>query len=173
VIFKSSSFRLALVLAMLAYQGVAQEGVAQETTGQQLALLEQRAKAAALEAVAAENRRWNNGEIRVEFHLIGDLPVGRTPTDSPLVQAAALAFDEIGVPLQELSTSSTDSNVPMPLGIPAITVAGGGTGGGAHSPDEWFRPDHSWVGPQTAFLIILAMAGIEGVSQPLLEDINP
>ena len=137
---------------------------------EQLAQLEQRAKAAALEAVAEENARWNNGEISVEFKLIGDRPVGRTPADSPIVQAAAMAFDEIGVPLEELSTSSTDSNVPMSLGIPAITIAGGGNGGGAHSPDEWFMPADSWVGPQTAFLLLLALAGVDDVSPPFLPD---
>lgn len=139
---------------------------------EQLALLEERAKAAALEAVAEENARWNNGEISVEFKLIGDRPVGRTATESPIVQAAALAFDEVGIELEELSTSSTDSNVPMSLGIPAITIAGGGNGGGAHSPDEWFMPTDSWVGPQTAFLLLLALAGIEDVTPPFLPDLG-
>jgi tripeptide aminopeptidase len=140
---------------------------------EELAQLEQRAKAAALEAVAEENARWNNGEITVQFKLIGDRPVGRTATSSPIVQAAALAFDAIGIHLQELGISSTDSNVPMSLGIPAITIAGGGNGGGAHSPDEWFAPGDSWVGPQTALLITLSLAGIEGVSTPLLQQRTP
>jgi acetylornithine deacetylase/succinyl-diaminopimelate desuccinylase-like protein len=68
-----------------------------------------------------------------------------------------------------LNISSTDSNVPMSLGIPAITLSGGGDGGGAHSPDEWFSPVDSHLGPQTAFLTILALAGIEGVADPILE----
>jgi acetylornithine deacetylase/succinyl-diaminopimelate desuccinylase-like protein len=135
-----------------------------------LARLEQRAKAAAEEAVAEENARWNNGEINVEFKLIGDRPVGRTPTESPIVQVAALAFDHIGIELQELSISSTDSNVPMSLGIPAITIAGGGNGGGSHSPGEWFAPVDSHVGPQTVLLVILALAGIEGVTPALLQQ---
>lgn len=137
---------------------------------EQLAILEQKAKAAALEAVAEENARWSSGEISVEFNLIGDRPVGRTPTESPLVQVAALAFDAVGVDLEQLSTSSTDSNVPMSLGIPAITIAGGGNGGGAHSPEEWFSPEDSWVGPQTALLVTLALTGIDGVTEPLLPE---
>lgn len=140
---------------------------------EQLAILEERAKTAALEAVAEENARWNSDRITVEFHLIGDRPVGRTHTDSPVVQAAAMAFDSLGIQLSELSTSSTDSNVPMSLGIPAITIAGGGSGGGAHSPDEWFMPADSWTGPQTALLIMLALAGIDGVTEPLLKDLAP
>lgn len=137
---------------------------------QELAKLEAQIKAAALAAVAEENARWNNGEITVDFNLIGDRPVGRTPTESPLVQAAALAFDAMEIELAELSISSTDSNVPMSLGIPAITVAGGGNGGGAHSPDEWFSPVNSHLGPQTAFLITLALTGMADTSLPILEE---
>lgn len=137
---------------------------------EQLAVLEERAKAAALEAVAEENARWNSGEISVDFVLIGDRPVGRTATEDSLVQAAALAFDKVGIELQQLGISSTDSNVPMSLGIPAITIAGGGNGGGAHSPDEWFEPTNSHHGPQTSFLITLVMVGIQGVDTGLLEQ---
>jgi len=138
----------------------------------QLTLLEKRAKAAAEEAVAEENARWDNGETTVDFVLIGDRPAGRTATEDSLVQAAALAFDKVGIELRQLGISSTDSNVPMSLGIPAITIAGGGNGGGAHSPDEWFTPTNSHEGPQTSFLIALAMVGIQGVDTGLLEQQN-
>ena len=108
---------------------------------EQLARLEAQAKKLALDAVNEENIRWGNGEtITVEFNLIGDRPVGKTETGHAIVQTAALAFDHLNIELQQLSTSSTDSNVPMALGIPAITIAGGGSGGGAHSPGEWFIP---------------------------------
>ena len=138
---------------------------------EQLALLEQRAKDAALEAVAEENARWNRGEITVDFVLIGDRPVGHTPSDSPLVQLASLAFEQLGVDFRGLSISSTDSNVPMSLGIPAITIDGGGEGGGAHSPDEWFVPTDSHLGPQASLLVILGLAGIDGVSDAQLKKL--
>jgi len=138
---------------------------------EQLARLEAQAKKLALEAVNEENIRWGNGEtITVEFDLIGDRPVGITATDNTIVQAAALAFDQLNIDLQQLSTSSTDANVPMALGIPAITIAGGGTGGGAHSPGEWFIPLDSHLGPQTALLITLSLVGVTGVSTPLLPE---
>jgi tripeptide aminopeptidase len=140
---------------------------------QQLAILEETIKAAALEAVAEENARWGEGEISVEFNLIGDRPVGRTATDSPIVQIAALGFDAVEVELQELGISSTDSNLPMSLGIPAITIAGGGNGGGAHSPSEWFSPRESHVGPQLALLLTLGLVGIEGISPAMLEKRAP
>ena len=135
-----------------------------------LAVLEEQAKAAALVAVAEENARWNNnGEITVEFRLIGDRPVGSTDPQQPLVQVAALAFSAAGIELQGLGISSTDSNIPMSLGVPAITIGGGGSGGGAHSPEEWFSPVDSHLGPQLALLLTLGLAGIDGVSAPLLE----
>ncbi|MFM1895011.1 MAG: hypothetical protein RLZZ385_85, partial [Pseudomonadota bacterium] len=87
----------------------------------ELARLEARVREEAAAAVAEENARWNNnGEITVNFRLIGDRPVGGTATDDPLVQTAALAFAAVGAPVGELRTSSTDSNIPMSRGIPAI-----------------------------------------------------
>jgi tripeptide aminopeptidase len=134
----------------------------------ELAKLEARAKAAALAAVVEENARWNNGDISVAFELIGDRPAGRTNTDSALVTTAALAYAGLDLPLMSLHTSSTDSNLPMSLGIPAMTIGGGGNGGGAHTLQEWFAPTNSHQGPQLAFLIVLGLAGIEGVSPALL-----
>ncbi|MFK8040818.1 M20/M25/M40 family metallo-hydrolase [Congregibacter sp.] len=136
-----------------------------------LAELEKMTKAAALAGVAEENARWDNGEISVEFKLIGDRPVGSTPVTDPLVQAAALAFDAVDVELEGLGISSTDSNVPMSLGIPAVTLSAGGDAGGAHSPDEWYAPLKSYKGPQSALLVTLAMTGVAGVSDPLLKTL--
>ena len=138
----------------------------------ELARLESRAKEAAQEAVSEENARWDNGQIFVEFNLIGDRPVGKTSPDSTIVQVAALSVDELGIELQELGISSTDSNLPMSLNIPAITIAGGGNGGGAHSPGEWFIPTNSHLGPQTALLIMLSLVGIDNVSRPLLKELG-
>lgn len=139
---------------------------------EELAALESEIKALALEAVAEENARWNNGEITVEFRLIGDRPVGMTPARSSIVQATALAFDAVRANLEKLKAASTDSNVPMSLGIPAVTIAAGGDGGGEHSPDEWFAPVNAYRGPQTVLLVTLAMVGIADVSAPLLPALD-
>ncbi len=137
-----------------------------------LAIFERQAKQAALTAVLEENERWNSEAISVEFKLIGDRPVGSTSVDSPIVQVAAQAYAELGVHIDGITISSTDSNVPMSLGIPAITVSGGGDGGGAHSPNEWFEPVDSHLGPQAVLLNILTLVGIEGVSEPVLEEMR-
>jgi tripeptide aminopeptidase len=120
--------------------------------------------------VIEENARWNNGDISVAFELIGDRPAGRTNADSALVQTAALAYQGLELPLVSLHTSSTDANLPMSLGIPAITIGGGGEAGGAHTLNEWFAPTHSHQGPQLAFLLALGLTGVEGVSPAMLPE---
>ena len=57
-----------------------------------------------------------------------------------------------------LREGSTDSNVPMNLGIPAITISGGGTGTGAHSLNETFDTHDAWKGTQRAILLVVALA---------------
>ncbi|MBZ5618848.1 MAG: M20/M25/M40 family metallo-hydrolase [Acidobacteriia bacterium] len=114
--------------------------------------------AAVREAVEEENRRWHNrGPVSVAAELVGVRPAGQTPKDSPIVQTAlgvsrALQIEEA------LREGSTDSNVPMNLGIPAITISGGGNGTGAHSLNEAFDPHDSWRGTQRAILLAVALA---------------
>jgi len=140
----------------------------------ELAKLEAQVREVVQLAVDEENARWNvdggseKGQITVNFRLIGDRPTGTTSPDHELVQVAALAFAAVGSPVQGLQTSSTDSNMPMSLGIPAITIGGGGSGGGAHSTEEWFDPTHAHLGPQLAFLLTLALVGVQGLTEPQL-----
>jgi hypothetical protein len=58
----------------------------------------------------------------------------------------------------ELDPGSTDSNVPMNLGIPAVTIDGGGKGTGAHSLGEAFDTTGSWLGTQRALLLAVALS---------------
>ena len=61
----------------------------------------------------------------------------------------------------------------MSLGIPAVTIGGGGEGGNWHSLNEWYKPTDAYLGPQNVLLIILLLAGVEGVSAPLLPHRAP
>jgi tripeptide aminopeptidase len=56
----------------------------------------------------------------------------------------------------------------MSLGIPAVTIGAGGEGGGQHSLSEWYKPTDAHLGPQNALLTILTLAGLAGVSDPVL-----
>lgn len=120
--------------------------------------LDNKFQAALKEAVNEENARWHNkGPVSVAAELVGVRPPGQTAKENPIVQTAlsvsrALKIDEV------LREGSTDSNVPMNLGIPAITISGGGVGTGAHSLNEAFDSTDSWRGTQRALLLAIALA---------------
>lgn len=88
---------------------------------------------------------------------MGDRPAGQTSADSPIVRAAVSVTRALGFPVS-LDEGSTDSNIPMSLGIPAITIDGGGRGAGAHALDESFDSTDSWKGSQRALLLAIALA---------------
>jgi tripeptide aminopeptidase len=121
------------------------------------------------QAVAEENARWKSDKLSVEIKLIGDRPAGIVELDSPIVQATRRAVTTItGAPRVTFAGSSTDSNLAMSMGIPAVTIGGGGEGGNWHSRNEWYRPVDAWYGPQNALLTILMLTGLDGVTKPAL-----
>jgi tripeptide aminopeptidase len=118
------------------------------------------------DAADSENfaRSTKEGRISMESKLIGDRPAGSTDAKSELVQQAAAAIEANGYKVN-YQWSSTDSNIPMNLGIPAITIGRGGPdkGGRSHSLDEWVDVEK---GPMvkainTSLSIILAATGME------------
>ena len=120
-------------------------------------------------AVAEENARWKSDKMTVEIKLIGDRPAGIVAMDSPIVQATQRAVSTITRgPRVTFAGSSTDSNLAMSLGIPAVTIGGGGEGGNWHSRNEWYKPVDAWFGPQNALLTVLTLAGLDGVTKPAL-----
>ena len=90
------------------------------------------------EAVEEENatRSILEGQIELEMTLVGDRPSGQTSESANIVKFAVAAFEAFGI-RPTFRISSTDSNVPISLGIPAITIGRGGLGGRSHSLDEW------------------------------------
>jgi acetylornithine deacetylase/succinyl-diaminopimelate desuccinylase-like protein len=92
--------------------------------------------------------------LRLELEAMGERPAGRTPADAPLVRAAAAASRVLGVE-PELAVSSTDANIPMAAGIPAITLGAGGEAGSPHTPDEWYRNVRGPEGITRALLTLL------------------
>jgi len=115
-------------------------------------------KAAVQEAVEEENRRWNNrGPVTVSNELVGLRPAGSTPPDSAIVLTSIAVTKLFGGDVTP-HEGSTDSNVPMNLGIPAVTIGVGGSGSGAHSLGETFTTKDSWIGTQRALLLAVALA---------------
>ena len=107
-------------------------------------------------ALAEENALRKRGEpLTVDVELIGDRPSGEIAESHAYVQQAAAVTRALGLE-PSFGRSSTDANIPISMGIPAITVGGGGQGFGAHSLDEWFRNVNGPRGVQRVLLIALA-----------------
>lgn len=112
-------------------------------------------------AVNEENQaRPNKAPITVELKIVSQRPAGLQPADSPIVKTALAAGAALGF-TPGLHSGSTDSNIPISLKIPAITIDGGGSGKGAHSLDEFFDATNSHLGTQWALLIALGIVGVK------------
>ncbi len=116
-------------------------------------------------AVAAENERGGSGTVSAEAALIGDRPAGSTPLDSPIVVASKAALKHFGFPAH-LGASSTDANIPMSLGVPAVKLGTGGRGGRIHTLEEWIElePEETLRGLSAGLAAILAVAGMAGTA---------
>lgn len=130
---------------------------------QPLARLEQEVRAAVQSAVDAENRARGRARrahtLAAAIETIGDRPSGETDPDSALVRAAVAVTRALGDP-PELAASSTDANVAISLGIPAVTIGAGGESGGVHTLGEWYSNRGGSRGIERALLITLAVAGL-------------
>ena len=108
-------------------------------------------------AVTEENQRWGRGTITVVKELVGDRPAGSTPENSAIVRTGLATATALGFNAN-LGEGSTDSNFPMSLKVPAITIGGGGRGSNAHALDESFDTKDAWMGTQYAMLLAVALA---------------
>jgi tripeptide aminopeptidase len=123
-----------------------------------LTSLDSRFQRAVDAAAAEENDRWRTpGMVTVLKDRVGYRPAGSTPADSAIVRTAEAVHRVLGLPIM-LNESSTDSNIPMSLGIPALTIGGGGRGTDAHALTESFDTSDSWLGTQRVLLLTIALA---------------
>lgn len=106
--------------------------------------------------------RRRGDELTADVELIGDRPSGEIAEDDSFVQRAVAVSRHLGIE-PSLGRSSTDSNIPIARGIPALTIGGGGVGGAAHSLHEFFVNRDGPLGIQRALLIALAQAGVTPV----------
>jgi tripeptide aminopeptidase len=130
-------------------------------SAEELQKLEAEFKRVTQEALAEENARGAGpNKLTVEMKIVSQRPAGVTPADSPIVMIAMAADAALGIKTK-LTSGSTDSNIPISLGVPAITIDGGGEGRGAHSLDESFDTTDSHIGTQRALLIVLGIVGMK------------
>lgn len=116
---------------------------------------------AANAAAAARNgargeRREHSRMLRYSIEKIGDRPAAELPKDSPLLETIKAVDRHLGL-RTDLRLGSTDANIPLSLGIPAVSLGAGGEGGGAHTRAEWYSAANRELGLRRVLLITLAM----------------
>jgi acetylornithine deacetylase/succinyl-diaminopimelate desuccinylase-like protein len=128
---------------------------------EELAKIDRAFRDAVETALREENARWPNSrtKITVKIDDLGVRPAAAQKDSSLIARTAIAAGKSLGF-TPPTGASSTDANIPMSLGISAITIDGGGDGRGAHATSESYDDgDRGWLGPQWALLITVMLAG--------------
>ncbi|MGE5569549.1 MAG: M20/M25/M40 family metallo-hydrolase [Rhodospirillales bacterium] len=107
-----------------------------------------------------ENRRASGAKLTAKIREIGSRPGGRVAEDAPILACLRAVDDFLGIRAR-LDIASTDANIPMSLGIPAVSIGAGGRGGGAHTPAEWFHPEGRDLGLKRILLVLAMLLGEE------------
>jgi tripeptide aminopeptidase len=107
-------------------------------------------------ALEIENDRATGGKVTAKIKEIGSRPGGRLPDDAYILQAVRAVDSHLGI-RSHLDCASTDANVPLSMGLPAISIGAGGHGGGAHTPLEWFHADGRELGLKRILLTLFLL----------------
>lgn len=100
-----------------------------------------------------ENQRATGGKVTVKIREIGSRPAATVADHSPILSYVRAVDSHLGI-RSHLECASTDANIPMSLGIPAVSIGAGGQGGGAHSAQEWFKPEGRDLGLKRVLLTL-------------------
>ncbi len=124
--------------------------------------MESRVRRLFVQAVAEANARRRRGTaaLSLNIEVIGNRPTGETALTAEIVRAARAATRAVGE-MPEMVSSSTDANMAMALGIPAIAMGAGGEAGGTHTLEEWYSNDK---GPEGIVRVLLTVLGVSGLA---------
>jgi acetylornithine deacetylase/succinyl-diaminopimelate desuccinylase-like protein len=111
-----------------------------------------------------ENQRAATGKVSAKVKEIGSRPAAALPEKSPILQYIRAVDAHLGI-RSHLDCSSTDANIPISMGIPAIAIGAGGVGGGAHTTQEWFRPEGRDLGLKRILLLLILLLREPGGSR--------
>jgi acetylornithine deacetylase/succinyl-diaminopimelate desuccinylase-like protein len=114
-------------------------------------------------ALERENRNARNARLAAKIKELGARPGGKLPPKSPLLLTIQAIDSYLNI-RSRVDCASTDANIPLSLGLPAISIGAGGQGGGAHSANEWYQPEGRELGLRRILLLIAALAENIGVS---------
>jgi tripeptide aminopeptidase len=119
-------------------------------------------RAAEDETMAAEMRspvQKRPSGVNCEVVAIGNRPAGELATGARILQVMRAVDTQLNNAAQ-VQRASTDANIPLSLGLEAIAIGGGGSGGGAHTLQEWFDSNGRELGLKRILLAMLALAGV-------------
>ncbi len=105
-------------------------------------------------------RPGRNGEVNYTLKLIGNRPAAELPANSYILQAIKAVDKQLGINSRQ-QRASTDANIPLSLGREAVSMGGGGTGGGAHTMHEWYDPANRDLGLRRLLLSLLTLSGVQ------------
>ncbi len=108
---------------------------------------------------AARERLGRNDKLNIQYKVLGVRPGGELPENSPLLEAVRNA-DRVLNNRSRIERSSTDANIPLSIGIAAVSLGAGGRGGGPHSLEEWYEPAGRELGMKRILLTVLGVAGV-------------
>jgi tripeptide aminopeptidase len=103
-----------------------------------------------------ENQRASGPRVAVKVREIGSRPAAALPEQAPILQYVRAVDAHLGI-RSHLDCSSTDANIPLSMGIPALAIGAGGVGGGAHTTGEWFSPEGRDLGLKRILLTLLLL----------------
>jgi acetylornithine deacetylase/succinyl-diaminopimelate desuccinylase-like protein len=117
--------------------------------------------AAVVKAEEIENNRALAAKVTAKIREIGSRPAAQLDPEAALLSCLRAVDAHLGI-RSRLDCASTDANIPLSLGIPAVSIGAGGLGGGAHTPGEWYRPDGRDLGLKRVLLAaaMLLRAGV-------------
>jgi acetylornithine deacetylase/succinyl-diaminopimelate desuccinylase-like protein len=128
-----------------------------ESIGRMVAIM-----TAALErSLGVEHSRCSGPRLTARVREIGSRPGGALSANAPILQYLKAVDAHLGIRSVE-DCASTDANIPLSMGLQALSIGAGGSGGGAHTPDEWYDPEGREIGLRRALLVIYLLANSAG-----------
>lgn len=119
-------------------------------------------------ACELENAKYDNDKkVSVVFEKILDVPAGNQPDDEPIIQAVKAVTKAVGLEANFKKGGCTNANMPIAVGIPAVTLGRGGREFGTHTLAEWFDPTDVYLCEQKSILMLMLLAGLSGTTEPL------
>jgi acetylornithine deacetylase/succinyl-diaminopimelate desuccinylase-like protein len=107
-------------------------------------------------AQEVENMRATGAKVTAKIKELGSRPAARLSENASILSYIRAVDAHLGIRSRS-ECASTDANIPLSLGVPAISIGAGGQGGGAHTPEEWFNPDGRDLGLKRAFLTLVLL----------------